>query len=389
MTRKVCVITGSRADYGLLRWVMKAIMGEPTLTLQVIATGMHPYPEFGSTYQEIESDGIVIDRTLEILFRSNTQVEISKSMGIGMAGIADALDDLRPDLVVVLGDRFEIFAAVAAALVARIPIAHIHGGELTEGSFDDALRHSITKMSHLHFVSAEEYRNRVLQLGESPDRVLNVGGLGVENIRKSNLLSKRALEESMEFRFRGLNLLVSFHPVTLESDSGLNQAYELLDALEHYPKTGLLFTLSNADTGGEKINELIKNFVETHENAIAFASLGSTRFLSCMKYVDGIVGNSSSGILEAPTFQIGTIDIGNRQLGRIKAKSVISCEPKSTEIQAAIKKMYSTNFIRMLKSAESPFGNGGASRKIVDAIVSTDFEGLLVKHFVDFKVDLK
>jgi GDP/UDP-N,N'-diacetylbacillosamine 2-epimerase (hydrolysing) len=193
----------------------------------------------------------------------------------------------------------------------------------------------------------------------------------------------------MEFRFRGLNLLVSFHPVTLESDSGLNQAYELLDALEHYPKTGLLFTLSNADTGGEKINELIKNFVETHENAIAFASLGSTRFLSCMKYVDGIVGNSSSGILEAPTFQIGTIDIGNRQLGRIKAKSVISCEPKSTEIQAAIKKMYSTNFIRMLKSAESPFGNGGASRKIVDAIVSTDFEGLLVKHFVDFKVDLK
>ena len=389
MTKKVCVITGSRADYGLLRWVMKGIKDEPTLTLQVIATGMHPYPEFGSTYQEIESDGIAIDRTLEMLIRSNTQVEISKSMGTGMAGIAETLDELRPDLIVVLGDRFEIFAAVAAALVARIPIAHIHGGELTEGSFDDALRHSITKMSHLHFVSAEQYRNRVLQLGESPDRVLNVGGLGVENIRKSNLLSKRALEESMEFRFRGLNLLVSFHPVTLESDSGLNQAHELLDALEHYSKTGLLFTLSNADTGGEKINELIKNFVETHENAIAFTSLGSTRFLSCMKYVDGIVGNSSSGILEAPTFQIGTIDIGNRQLGRIKAKSIISCEPRSIEIQAAIKKMYSANFVRMLKSTESPFGNGGASRKIVDAIVATDFEGLLVKHFVDFKVDLK
>ena len=228
MNQKICVITGSRAEYGLLRWVMQGIKDEPSLTLQIIATGMHLSAQFGNTYQEIEGDGFVIDRKIQMLTGSDTPVGIAKSMGNGLIGFADALNELKPDLVIVLGDRFEIFSAVAAALVARIPVAHIHGGELTEGNFDDALRHSITKMSQLHFVAAEEYRNRVIQLGESPDRVFNVGGLGVDNIARTKLIKKEELESELQFKFQERNLIVTFHPVTLETDSGLKQLMELL-----------------------------------------------------------------------------------------------------------------------------------------------------------------
>ena len=385
MTRKICVITGSRAEYGLLRWVMQGIKDEPTLTLQVIATGMHLSPQFGNTYQEIEDDGFAIDRRVEMLTGSDTPVGIAKSMGNGMIGFADALKELKPDLLVILGDRFEIFSAVSAALIARIPVAHIHGGELTEGNFDDALRHSITKMSHLHFVAAEEYRNRVIQLGESPDRVFNVGGLGVDNIAKTKLISKDVLESELRFKFEERNLLVTFHPVTLEPDSGVDQLTELLDALDSFPDIGLIFTLPNADTGGQLLTKMIDEYVSSRENATSYASLGAVKFLSTMACVDGVIGNSSSGLLEAPTFMVGTVNIGNRQGGRIQAESVVSCEPNRIEIQSAIMKLLSDDFQSVIKNTVSPFGAGKACEKVIEIIKSISLEDLLTKVFYDHR----
>ena len=344
MNRKICVITGSRAEYGLLRWVMQGIKDETSLTLQIIATGMHLSPQFGNTYQEIEGDGFVIDRKVQMLTGSDTPVGIAKSMGNGMIGFADALNELKPDLLVVLGDRFEIFSAVSAALVAQIPVAHIHGGELTEGNFDDALRHSITKMSHLHFVAAEEYRNRVIQLGESPDRVFNVGGLGVDNIARTKLLGKDELERDLQFKFQERNLLVSFHPVTLEPDSGVKQMTELLYALNAFPNIGLIFTMPNADTGGLWIADQIEIYVKSRTNAVSFTSLGAKRYISVMACIDGVIGNSSSGLLEAPSLRVGTVNVGDRQRGRIQAESVISCEPNRIAIQEAIIKLLSIEF---------------------------------------------
>jgi GDP/UDP-N,N'-diacetylbacillosamine 2-epimerase (hydrolysing) len=385
VTRKICVITGSRAEYGLLRWVMQGIKDEPTLTLQVIATGMHLSPQFGNTYQEIEGDGFAIDRRVEMLTGSDTPVGIAKSMGNGMIGFADALKELKPDLLVILGDRFEIFSAVSAALIARIPVAHIHGGELTEGNFDDALRHSITKMSHLHFVAAEEYRNRVIQLGESPDRVFNVGGLGVDNIAKTKLISKDLLESELRFKFEERNLLVTFHPVTLEPDSGVDQLTELLDALDSFPDIGLIFTLPNADTGGQLLTKMIDEYVSSRENATSYASLGAVKFLSTMACVDGVIGNSSSGLLEAPTFMVGTVNIGNRQGGRIQAESVVSCKPNRIEIQSAIMKLLSDDFQSVIKNTVSPFGAGKACEKVIEIIKSISLENLSTKVFYDHR----
>ena len=339
MTRKICVITGTRAEYGLLRWVMQGIKDDPDLTLQITVTGMHLSPEFGLTYQAIEQDGFQIDRKVEMLTSSDTPVGIAKSMGLGLIGFADALDELQPDLIVVLGDRFEIFAAVSAALVARIPVAHLHGGETTEGAFDEALRHSITKMSHLHFVAAEEYRKRVIQLGEYPDHVFNVGGLGIDNILKLNLLEKDELEKSLDFKLGKKNLLITFHPVTLEHGTSANQMVELLSALEKLEETHLIFTMPNSDTDGRVLFQMIVEFVSKHPHAKAFTSLGQLRYLSCIKYVDGVVGNSSSGLAEVPSFKKGTINIGDRQKGRLKAVSVIDCEPNKISINNTIHKL--------------------------------------------------
>ena len=383
MTRRICVITGSRAEYGLLRWVMQGIKDEPSLTLQIIATGMHLSPEFGDTYQEIEGDGFVIDRKVEMLTGSDSPVGIAKSMGSGMIGFADALNELKPDLLVVLGDRFEIFSAVSAALVARIPVAHIHGGELTEGNFDDALRHSITKMSHLHFVAAEEYRNRVIQLGEFPDRVFNVGGLGVDNIARTKLKSKDELETELQFKFQEQNLLVTFHPVTLEPDSGVDQLTELLDALDSFPDIGLIFTLPNADTGGQLMTGLIEEYTNSRANAVSYASLGAVRYLSTMACVEGIIGNSSSGLLEAPSFMVGTVNIGDRQRGRLQAQSVISCKPNKREIQFAITKLLSGDFRNKLQNTVSPYGGPGARKNILECLKMTELSGLAVKTFFD------
>lgn len=386
MKRKICVITGTRAEYGLLRWVMEGIHKEETLTLQIIATGMHLSPEFGLTFKNIEKDGFKIDRKIEMLTSSDTSVGIAKSMGLGLIGFADALNDLKPDLIVVLGDRFEIFAAVSAAMVARIPIAHIHGGEATEGSIDEAIRHSLTKMSHLHFVAAKEYQSRVIQLGEQPENVFLVGGVGIDNIKRINFLQKNELEECLGLKLGKKSLLITFHPVTLESKTAVEQMEELLAAVEALKDTQLIFTLPNADTDGRKLITLIHEFVAQHTNAHAYTSLGQIRYLSCIKYVDGIVGNSSSGLLEVPSFKKGTINIGERQRGRLQASSVINCEPTRKSITKALQKLYSHEFQVSLENTVNPYGEGGASEKIVSTVKSVAIDNLLKKRFYDIEM---
>ena len=381
--RKICVITGTRAEYGLLRWVMQGIKDDPELMLQIIATGMHLSPEFGLTYRAIEQDGFKIDRKVEMLTSSDTPVGIAKSMGLGMIGFADALTELKPDLILVLGDRFEIFSAVSAALVARIPVAHLHGGETTEGAFDEALRHSITKMSHLHFVAAETYRQRVIQLGEQPDRVFLVGGLGVDNIKRMQLLDRAALEVSLDFKLGRKNLLITFHPVTLESATAAVQMAELLAALADLNDTQLIFTLPNADTDGRALIEMVEHFVAQHPNASAYSSLGQLRYLSCIAQVDGVVGNSSSGLSEVPSFKKGTINIGDRQRGRLQVDSIINCEPNRESIMAALEKLYSKYFQAGLSQVRNPYGEGGASEKIISILKDHDAPGLIKKVFHD------
>lgn len=383
MSRKVCVITGSRADYGLLRWVMDGVRQTPGMELQVIATGMHLSPEFGLTYREIEKDGFRIDRKVEMLLSSDTPTGVSKSMGLGLIGFGEALEQLNPDMVLVLGDRFEIFAAAAAAAVARVPVAHLHGGETTEGAFDEAFRHSVTKMSHLHFVAAEEYRRRVIQLGEQPERVFLVGGLGIDNIQKLELLDRSGLEAALGFSLGRKNLLVTFHPVTLEQATASRQMQELLAALETLEDTHLIFTMPNSDTDGRILFGMIEKFVAAHANARAYTSLGQLRYLSCVQHVDGVVGNSSSGLIEVPSFHKGTINIGDRQRGRLKADSVINCLPEKESIVSALQRLYSPEFQASLGAVRNPYGEGGASSKIVQILRDYPLESLLKKSFHD------
>ena len=387
MNRKICIITGTRAEYGLLRWVMQGVKEDPELTLQIIATGMHLSAEFGFTYKAIEQDGFQIDSKVEMLTSSDTPVGIAKSMGLGMIGFADALHELQPDLIVVLGDRFEILSAVSAALVARIPVAHLHGGETTEGAFDEAIRHSITKMSQLHFVAAEPYRKRVIQLGEQPDRVFLVGGLGIDNIKRLQLLDRAALEASLDFKLGVKNLLITFHPVTLETASAVNQMQELLTVLAQLKDTQLIFTLPNADTDGRSLIEMVQNFVGDHTNARAFRSLGQLRYLSCIAHVDGVVGNSSSGLAEVPSFKKGTINIGDRQRGRLQADSVINCEPNQESIGSAVDQLYSPDFQANLTNVLNPYGEGGASAKVVNTIKHYPLKDIIKKTFYNLPIN--
>ena len=323
--RKVCVITGTRAEYGLLYWLIKEIDLDKELSLQLIVTGMHLSQEFGLTYKEIEKD-FKIDKKIDILSSSDTDLDISKSMSIAQRSFAETFEELKPDIIVVLGDRYEILSSVTAAMIARIPIAHIHGGESTEGVIDEAIRHSITKMSHLHFTAAEEYRNRVIQLGENPKRVFNFGGMGIENINKLNLLSKEEFEKSIDFKLNKRNILVTFHPVTLENNSAKVHFQELLDVIDELEDTNIIITKANSDSGGRVINSMIDDYLaRNYHKSIGFTSLGQLRYLSAMQHVDAVVGNSSSGIIETPSFKIGTINIGDRQKGRIKADSIIDC----------------------------------------------------------------
>jgi GDP/UDP-N,N'-diacetylbacillosamine 2-epimerase (hydrolysing) len=384
MKRKVCVITGSRAEYGLLNPLMEEIRKDNAFILQIIATGMHLSPEFGLTYREIENDGFSIDKKIDIHLSSDTPVGIAGSMALAQTGFAEAFEELRPDIAVVLGDRFEIFAAASAALVSRVPIAHLNGGERTEGAVDEAMRHSITKMSHLHFTGAEEYRKRVIQLGEQPERVFNTGSTGLDNIKKLKLLTKNELEKSLGFTLGEKNFLATFHPVTLENRTSGDQFRELLNALSELKTTKIIFTKPNADTDGRIIMKMIDEYVgENPGRTAAFDSLGRLRYLSALQYMDAVVGNSYSGLIEAPSFKIGTINIGDRQKGRIKAESVIDCTPDKASILTAFKKLYSEEFRAVLKTVQNPFGDGGASARIKEIIKNFDLTGILKKEFYD------
>ena len=382
--RKICVITSTRADYGLLFWLLREITADPSLELQLVATGMHLAPEFGLTVARIEEDGFPIARRIEILLSSDTPVGIAKTMGLATAGFAEAFSELRPDIAVVLGDRYEIFAAAAAAVVARIPLAHLHGGEATEGLIDEAFRHGLTKMCHLHFTAAEAYRRRVIQLGEQPDRVFNVGAMGIDNIRKLKLLSSKALEERLGIRLGARSLLVTFHPVTLESATARKQFRALLSALGELEDCALIFTLPNADTEGRNLFPLIESFVaEDRSRRVAFASMGQLLYLSAMSAVDAVVGNSSSGLLEAPSLRVATLNIGDRQRGRLKADSVVDCGPTVPEIRRGLKALDSPAFRETVSRTVSPFGNGGSALKVKEVLKSADLDGILKKRFYD------
>ncbi|WP_034537017.1 UDP-N-acetylglucosamine 2-epimerase [Carnobacterium inhibens] len=367
--KKICVVTGTRAEYGLLMPLLEQIKQAKNLELQLLVTGMHLSPEFGLTYKLIEADGYTINEKVDILLSSDTPVGISKSMGLGMIGFSESFERLQPDMVVLLGDRYETFVAATAASVARIPIAHLHGGETTEGAFDEAFRHAITKMSWLHFTSAEEYRNRVIQLGETPDRVFNVGAIGIENIRKMPLMNKSELEASLDTEFKERLLLVTFHPVTLEDATSEVQFKNLLNALETIENATIIFTKANSDTDGRIINEMIDDYTNKHlDNTLSFVSMGQLRYLSAMKLASAVIGNSSSGIIEAPSFKIPTVNIGDRQKGRMQAQSVINCEPQEESIKEAISLALSDSFKSSIQLMSNPYGDGRVTDKIMEVI---------------------
>ena len=384
--RKICIVTGSRADYGLLYWLIKEIKVDKNLKLQLIATGMHLSPEFGLTYKEIEKD-FKINKKIDIRLSSDTSEGISKSMSIAQTCFSKAYNELKPDIVIVLGDRYEVLSATTSAMIAKIPIAHIHGGEITEGSWDDSIRHCISKMAHLHFTATKKYKNRVIQLGEEPRRVFNVGGMGIENIKRLKLLDKNEFEKSINLKLNEKNILVTFHPVTLEYKTAKKQFQELLNAIKGLKDTNIIFTKSNSDIDGRIINHMIDEFVNKNSNKSAgFVSLGQLKYLSALQYVDVIVGNSSSGLLEAPSFKIGTINIGDRQKGRIKAKSIIDCSPNSRGIKQAFIKIYSRKFQEQLKKVKNPYGNKCASKQIIKVIKKIKLNNILKKKFYDLSI---
>jgi GDP/UDP-N,N'-diacetylbacillosamine 2-epimerase (hydrolysing) len=384
--RKICVVTGTRADYGLLRYLMEEIRDSEKLKLQVIATGMHLSPEYGLTYREIESDGFEISRKIETLLSSDTPVGVAKATGLGVIGFADAFDQLQPEILVVLGDRFEILAAATAALFARIPIAHIHGGETTEGAFDEGIRHAITKMSHFHFVAAEEYRNRVIQLGENPGNVFQVGGFGVDGIVRTPLMERQELEQSLDFKLGKRTLLITFHPVTLEPATAGTQFDALLEALNSLDDDiHFVFTLPNADTNGRSLISKTHEFVKLNANrARCFTSLGQVRYWSLLQLTNAVVGNSSSGLLEAPTLNTATVDIGDRQTGRLTCDSVIRCDPNQVAIRDAIQRALTPEFQYRCQNVVNPYGSGGATEKTVKQLEIADLtQDLLKKKFYD------
>lgn len=365
MRQGVAFVTGTRAEYGLLRPLMQEAAADAEVKVQVIVTGTHLSNEFGLTWHEIEKDGFSVDERVEILLSSDTDVAVCKAMGLALISFGEVYARLKPAIVVGLGDRFELLAAVAAASVCRHRVAHIHGGELTEGAFDDAFRHAITKMSHLHFTSTEVYRNRVVQLGESPDRVFNVGALGIDNIRTLDLLSRGDLERELDVRLDRRTLLVTFHPVTLEEGMAKSQFGELLAALNEMRDTQFVFTKANADPEGRTINAMIDDFVQRRaDSARDFVSLGQLRYLSLMKYVNAVVGNSSSGLIEAPSLQVPTVNVGDRQRGRVRAASVIDCAPTRKAIEEALGRALSEEFRSSLKGLENPYGDGHSARRI-------------------------
>lgn len=378
MKRKICVVSSGRADYGLLYWPMREIQNSPDLELQTIVTGMHLSPEYGQTVDRFAEDGFPVTKRMDMLLSGDSCQAVTKSLGLAVISFADAYEQLQPDMVMLLGDRFEILAAAQAALISRIPVAHLYGGDTTEGAFDEAFRHSITKMSHLHFVSNEVSARRVMMMGENPECVHIVGSTGLDAIRQAKLLDRASFFAAIDFRPRAKNLLVTFHPVTLGKVSSQDEFGELLAALESLgDEFGLIFTRPNADTQGKSLNTMLDRFIELHDNAKAYDALGDL-YLSALKHVDAVVGNSSSGLYEAPSFGIATVNIGDRQKGRLQASSVINCAAIADEIAQAVRRAINEDF----SGTENPYGDGYASKRIVEVIRAThDPEALLQKHF--------
>lgn len=388
MKKIISVLTATRAEYGLLKPVIAKLNEVDEFDVRIVATGAHLSPEFGLTYKEIEKDGFEIDKKIEILLSSDTTTSISKSMGLAMINFADYFETLNPDLLVVLGDRYETLAVSIAAMNQRIPLAHLYGGETTEGAIDEAIRHAITKLSYLHFTSTEEYRKRVIQLGEDPSRVFNFGAIGIENILHEKLLSKEELEEKLNITLSKPYSVVTFHPVTLEKDGTMKQIKSLLEVCKGHKRMNFIFTKANADAEGRMINQLIDDYAEVNENIIAFTSLGLTRYLSALKYCTMVIGNSSSGLLEAPSFGVPTINIGDRQKGRLQSGSVINCDPSEESINKAIESALSKDFVKKAKETINPYGDGETSSRIVDVIKEYILNDKinLKKTFYDCKV---
>ena len=367
--RKICVITGTRAEFGLLRPLIELIANDKELQLQLIATGMHLSPEFGYTLNEITEAGFMVDKKVECLLSSDSSIGVSKTIALAVSGFADALAELTPDLVVVLGDRTEILGAVIATAMANIPIAHLYGGETTEGAYDEAIRHSITKFSHLHFTSTEAYRKRVIQLGEHPDTVFNVGAIGLDAIKKLPLLDKASFEQAIGFKLKERNILITYHPVTLEKEAPIETFENILIALDELTNTALIFTHANSDKNGRIINKMITEYVSSHKDkAVEFKSLGQLRYLSALQFVDFVIGNSSSGMTEVPAFYIPTINIGDRQKGRINCESVINSNNSLEDIKKSITFALDKTFREKIQQQELLYGNGTAAEKILQII---------------------
>lgn len=382
MTKTVAVFTGTRAEYGLLYWLLKDIQSDDELALKLLVSGMHLSPEFGCTYNQIEKDGFEIDEKIEILLSSDSAVGIAKSIGLGVLGFADALDRLKPDILVILGDRFEALAAAQTAMILKIPVIHLHGGEITEGAYDDAIRHSITKLSYLHATSTEAYRKRVIQLGENPNRVKNVGAIGLDHLLRSEILTLTEISDSLNFELSKAYFLVTYHPVTLAQEDPEHSFKELLDSLDCFPEHQVIITYPNADDGGRKIIPMLEAYARHNPKRVfAIKSLGQQRYLSTVRHADVVIGNSSSGIIEVPSFDVPTVDVGMRQKGRLAAKSVLHCEADKSSITRAINNAINRNYKAEDETIINPYGAGDASGKVIDMIKSLD--STLIKTFYD------
>lgn len=384
MLKKIAVFTGTRAEYGLLYWLLKDLQADTSLQLQLLVSGTHLSPEFGCTYTQIENDGFKIDEKIEILLSSDSSVGVAKSMGLGVLGFADALDRMKPDALVILGDRFEALAAAQTAMILKVPIIHLHGGEITEGAYDDAIRHAITKLSYLHGTSTEEYRQRVIQLGEAPDRVTNVGAIGLDHLERSKMLSVDEIAGSLNFSLSRPYFLVTYHPVTLAEEDPQRSFQALLDSLDTFPEHQVIITYPNADDGGRKIIPMLEAYASQNPNRVlAIKSLGQQRYLSSVKHADAVIGNSSSGIIEVPSFDVPTVDIGMRQKGRLTARSVLHCDANKDSICKAINNAILRTYKTDNEKIVNPYGAGDASTKVINMIKSLDTD--LIKTFHDIK----
>ena len=385
--KKIAVFTATRAEYGLLYWLMKDLQASKELTLQLIVSGMHLSPEFGDTWKVIEDEGFPIDAKVEMLLSSDTPIGIAKSMGLGIIGYADAFDRLRPDALIVLGDRFEALAVVQTALVMKIPVIHLHGGEITEGAYDNSIRHAISKIANLHFVSTDEYRTRLIQMGELPESVINLGAIGLDNLTRDlpQLSRKELMATLAPLPMEAPYFLVTYHPVTLGNEDPSHAFQQVLNALDLYPSYSVIFTYPNADNGGRVIIKMLEDYISKNPNrAIAVKSLGSVRYLAALRWATAVIGNSSSGIIEAPSFKVPTINIGVRQQGRVSGKSVMHCKAVGSAIAASIDLVTSEQFRKGYMSEQNPYGSGGASTKIVEYIETNPIS--LIKHFYDLKI---